>query len=168
MFMPYANNNSTDQPAHPHSLISTFVIRYLDSIISLISIFAISWLSLASVAEQAGLSVTWLKSVKKVFSWRGSFKGKYGLWSYFESEVRVPLWYVNVILKEQTDRQIHLKVECWAECEFFLDHNFTLNYHIHTSSALCFDMQPWWKFYQLIFEGQNGLEVKFWIKATKL
>ena len=29
-----ANNTGADQPAHPHSLISTFVIRLLESIIS--------------------------------------------------------------------------------------------------------------------------------------
>ena len=33
-----------------------------------------------------------------------------------------------------------LKVERWAEWGFFHDHNFTLKYHIHNSSALCFDM----------------------------
>ena len=40
--LPYANNKGADQPAHPRSLISTFVVRCLDSIISLVSIFAIS------------------------------------------------------------------------------------------------------------------------------
>ena len=35
--MPYANNKSADQPAHSRSLISTFVVRCLDSIISLVS-----------------------------------------------------------------------------------------------------------------------------------
>ena len=30
-FMPYANNRAADQPAHPHSLISTFIVYYLDS-----------------------------------------------------------------------------------------------------------------------------------------
>ena len=44
-FMPYVNNKGADQPAHPRSLISTFVIRCLDSIISLVSLFAISWLT---------------------------------------------------------------------------------------------------------------------------
>ena len=33
--MSYANNKGADQPAHPRSLISTFVVRCLDSIISL-------------------------------------------------------------------------------------------------------------------------------------
>ena len=35
--LPYANNKGADQPAHPRSLISTFIIRSLDSIISLVS-----------------------------------------------------------------------------------------------------------------------------------
>ena len=34
LFLPYANNKGTDQPAHLRSLISAFVIRCLDSIIS--------------------------------------------------------------------------------------------------------------------------------------
>ena len=29
--MPYVHNKGADQPAHPHSLISTFVVRCLDS-----------------------------------------------------------------------------------------------------------------------------------------
>ena len=36
-----------------------------------------------------------------------------------------------------------LKVECLAECSFFHDHNFVLKCHIHNSSALCFDVQPY-------------------------
>ena len=43
--MPYANNKGTDQPAHPHSLISSFAVRCLDSIIYLVSILTISWLT---------------------------------------------------------------------------------------------------------------------------
>ena len=41
-FMPYANNKGADQPVHPHSLISTFVVRCLDSIIPLVSISDVS------------------------------------------------------------------------------------------------------------------------------
>ena len=52
LFMLYANNKGTDQPAHPCSLISTFVVRCLDSIIPLVSICEISSLYLASVAAQ--------------------------------------------------------------------------------------------------------------------
>ena len=51
--MSYANNKGADQPGHPRSLISTFVVRCLDSMISLVSILAISWLdSLFSCADQ--------------------------------------------------------------------------------------------------------------------
>ena len=63
----YANNKDADQPAHPRSLISTFVIRCLDSIIPLVSISEISSLWLASVAEQAGLSLTWSETLKTGF-----------------------------------------------------------------------------------------------------
>ena len=42
LFLPYANNKGADQPAHPRSLISAFVIRCLDSIISVVSICKIS------------------------------------------------------------------------------------------------------------------------------
>ena len=44
LFLPYANNKGADQPAHPGSLISTFVVHCLLNIIYLVSIFAISWL----------------------------------------------------------------------------------------------------------------------------
>ena len=40
--IPYANNKGAAQPVHPHSLISIFVVCCLDSIIYLVSIFAIS------------------------------------------------------------------------------------------------------------------------------
>ena len=54
MFMPYGNNESADQPAHPDP-INTFVIRCLDRRICLVSISDILSLKLASVAEQVGL-----------------------------------------------------------------------------------------------------------------
>ena len=44
--MLYANNKGADQPAHPCSLISTFIVRCLDSIIPLVSISKISSLYL--------------------------------------------------------------------------------------------------------------------------
>ena len=50
--MSYANSKGADQPAHPHSLISAFVVRCLDSVMSLVSVTKISSLMLASVAEQ--------------------------------------------------------------------------------------------------------------------
>ena len=66
--MSYVNNKGADQPAHPHSLISVFVVRCLDSIISLDSIAEISRLKLASVAAQAGLCLGWSETPKDIFS----------------------------------------------------------------------------------------------------
>ena len=63
----YANNKSADQPAHPSSLINTFVVHCLDSITSLVSILAISSLYLASEAEQTGLSLPWSQTPKTGF-----------------------------------------------------------------------------------------------------
>ena len=57
--MPYANNKGADQPVHLRSLISVFVIGCLDSIIPLVSISEMSIRLLVSVAEQAGVSLTW-------------------------------------------------------------------------------------------------------------
>ena len=66
--MSYANNKGADQPAHPRSLISAFVIRCLDSVMSLVSVTKISSLMLASVAEQASLSLTWSETPEYTFS----------------------------------------------------------------------------------------------------
>ena len=65
--MPYANNKGADQPAHPRSLISAFVVRCLDSIIPLVSIFEISCLYLVSVTAQTGLSLPWSQTPKTDF-----------------------------------------------------------------------------------------------------
>ena len=66
--MLYANNKGADQPAYPRSLISAFVVRCLDSVISLDSIAEISKLSLASIAEQASFSLTWSETPEDTFS----------------------------------------------------------------------------------------------------
>ena len=66
--MPYANNKYADQPAHSRSLISAFVVRCLDSLIPLVSISKISSLYLASVAAQAGLSLTLSQTPEDRFS----------------------------------------------------------------------------------------------------
>ena len=65
--MPYANNKGADQPAHSRSLISAFVVRCLDSIIPQVFISKISRLYLASVAEQAGLSLNSSQTPKTGF-----------------------------------------------------------------------------------------------------
>ena len=69
----YANNKGADQPAHLRSLISAFVVRCLDSIISLNSIAEIS--RLASFCGCAGRFVSGLvgNSQRHVLSCCGSF-----------------------------------------------------------------------------------------------
>ena len=62
-----ANNKGADQPAHPRSLISTFVVHYLDSIIPILAKSKFSRLYLVSVAEQAGLSHIWSQTPKTGF-----------------------------------------------------------------------------------------------------
>ena len=63
-----ANNKGADQPAHPRSLISAFVVRCLDSVMSLVSVTKIASLMLASVAKQASLCLTWLETPEDTFS----------------------------------------------------------------------------------------------------
>ena len=68
VFKSYAINKGADQPAHLRSLISTFVVRCLNSIMALVSISEISRLYLISVAEQTSLTHTWSKISKDTFS----------------------------------------------------------------------------------------------------
>ena len=65
--MSYANNKGADQPAHLRSLISTFVVHCLDSVMSLVSVTKILSLMLAFVAEQASLCLTWLETLDTFF-----------------------------------------------------------------------------------------------------
>ena len=66
--MSYANNKGAYQPAHARSPISAFGVRSLDSVMSLVSVTKISNLMLASVAEQAGLSLTRWETPEGTFS----------------------------------------------------------------------------------------------------
>ena len=65
--MSYANNKGADQPAHPRSLISTFIVRCLD-MICILAISKVARFQLACVAEQAGLNLTWSKIPEDTFS----------------------------------------------------------------------------------------------------
>ena len=65
--LPYVNNKGAGHPAHPRCLISAFVVRCLESIIPLVSISEISSFCLASVATQAGLSLSWSQTPKTGF-----------------------------------------------------------------------------------------------------
>ena len=61
------NNKGADQPAHPRSLISAFVIRLLKSIISRLDTREISIFQLVSVVEQTGLHLALLETPKTGF-----------------------------------------------------------------------------------------------------
>ena len=63
--MSYANNKGADQAAHPRRLISTFVVRCLDSMIGILAISKVSRFYL--VAERACLNLTWLKIPEDTF-----------------------------------------------------------------------------------------------------
>ena len=65
--MSYVNNKGADQPAHPHSLISAFVVRCQDSVMSLVSVTKLSSLMLAFVAEQANFSLAWSETPEDTF-----------------------------------------------------------------------------------------------------
>ena len=63
----FANNKGADQPAHPRSLISAFVFRLLESIIFRLATSKLSIFYLVSVAEQAGLNLTFSETPKTGF-----------------------------------------------------------------------------------------------------
>ena len=56
-----------DQPAHPRSLISAFVIRFFKSIISKLATGEISLCWLVSVAEETGLKLALSETTKTGF-----------------------------------------------------------------------------------------------------
>ena len=62
-----ANNKGADQPAHPRSLISAFVICFLDSFTYRLATREISSFKLVSLAEQAGLNLTFSETPKTGF-----------------------------------------------------------------------------------------------------
>ena len=66
--MSYANNKGTDQPAHPRSLISAFVVRCQDRMIPLVHISEISRFRLVCVAEQVSLCLAWSETPEDTFS----------------------------------------------------------------------------------------------------
>ena len=67
VFGGFANNKGTEQPAHPCSLISVFVNGLLESIISKLATSKISIFLLVSVAEETGLSLAFLETLKTGF-----------------------------------------------------------------------------------------------------
>ena len=69
LFMPYANNKGEDQPAHPRSLISAFVIRCYDSIIPLVSISKISSLYLATLWKSVIIQTQGISQASFIDPW---------------------------------------------------------------------------------------------------
>ena len=63
----FANNKGADQPAHPRSLISAFVIHLLESIKFKLDTSEISIFYVVSVAEQAGLGMSISETPKTGF-----------------------------------------------------------------------------------------------------
>ena len=63
----FANNTGSDQPAHPRSLISAFVIRFLESIISRLATGEIATFKLVSVAEETDLKLVLSETPKTGF-----------------------------------------------------------------------------------------------------
>ena len=63
----FANNTDADQPAHPRSLISAFVIHVLESIICKLASGEILIFWLVSVAEETGLKQALLETPKTGF-----------------------------------------------------------------------------------------------------
>ena len=69
---PYANNKGTDQPALMRSLMSTFVVHCLYSMISILAKSKDWGFWLPSVAEQSGLNLNWSQTPEDSFSLDGA------------------------------------------------------------------------------------------------
>ena len=67
VFRGFANNTGADQPAHSRRLVSAFVIRLLESIISKLDTGEISIFYLVSVVEETGLNLTLTETRKTGF-----------------------------------------------------------------------------------------------------
>ena len=63
----FANNTGADQPAHPRSLISTFVIRFMESIICKLATDENSSFYLVSVGEETDLKLALTETPKTGF-----------------------------------------------------------------------------------------------------
>ena len=63
----FGNDIDADQPAHPGRLISAFVIRFLESLISKLASSEIPIFYLVSVSKETGLSVALTKTPKTGF-----------------------------------------------------------------------------------------------------
>ena len=105
--MPFANNKGADQPAHRRSLISACVVRFLDSTIPVLAKSEISRLYLVSVAEQAGLSLTWSETPKTGFlvTWLISYH-------HYLVEGKIKYYVCRKVCSEMSENWIISKQTC--------------------------------------------------------
>ena len=125
--MPYANNNSADHPAHLRSLISTFFVPCLDSI-CILALSKVSRLYLVSIAEQAGLSLTWSKIPEDTFSHdvahirKIAILAKYwkGLYAFFWSD-RFSCFLLNCFTAQSILDQLTWPYNSWAGLDLLFE-----------------------------------------------
>ena len=110
LFLPYANNKGADQPAHLRSLISTFVIRCLDSIIPQVSLSDISKKPLPSFCGWAGPFESYLvaNSRRLVFSCRISYMYCFQLDLWLFKPVSSVRGLTNISYKTYDSRQLQI------------------------------------------------------------
>ena len=127
LFIPYANNKAADQPVHPRSLISTFVVGCLDSIIPLVSISEISSLYLVSMTAQT----VWVYSStlnpedrfsQDVAHWRRCQMEGY---AYKASLLSLPPS-LSLSVKTATLRKDQIRRICWTWKAQHIYHNLML------------------------------------------
>ena len=63
----HANNKGTDQPARPRSLISAFIVRYLDAQFVVLATYKVSRSQTVYVAEQNDVKIAWSQATKASF-----------------------------------------------------------------------------------------------------
>ena len=85
LFLPYANNKGAHQPVHPHSLISAFVVRCLDSVYLSFSFYTWNFKHIPSFCGCAGrLESTLVANPEDRFS-----RDRAPLWSWWYQHCRL-------------------------------------------------------------------------------
>ena len=67
LILLHANNKGADQSVHPHMLICTLVIHYLEKRVYTLATYKISWFLLVYVAKQDDLNLAWSLTPKTGF-----------------------------------------------------------------------------------------------------
>ena len=146
-FLTNENSKGPDHPECPHSLISAFAVCFLDSRMYVLN----------PNFQDASYPL-------RLSSWFESYLVQTSL-DRFSRELAKLFPNLPLQTKDHTKSILHaFKVVRWAEWGFFHDHNSTLKsiFIILVHPVLICNPT---KFHQLIFEGKNGLKIKYWIKA---